>query len=47
MPALSGRVQFGPMPGLFETIVPIEANHGQSIPPSTFDIPSGFVVTAP
>lgn len=44
---LSGRVQYGPMRGMFETIVPIAVDHGQSIPASVFEIPAGFSVIGP
>ena len=43
--ALKGRVQFGPMKSLFETIVPVVIEHGQPIAPDTFQIPPGFKVT--
>lgn len=44
---LSGRVQYGPIRGMFETIVPIAVEHGQSIPSSVFEIPTGFAVIGP
>lgn len=44
---LSGRVQYGPTRGMFETTVPIAVEHGQSIPSSVFEIPAGFAVIGP
>ncbi len=45
--AFSGRVQFGPTPGLIETIVPLEVKRNHGIPASVFEIPAGFTVTPP
>ena len=45
--AFSGRVQFGPTPGLVETIVPIEVKRNHAIAASVFEIPAGFSVTPP
>ena len=43
--ALSGEIQFGPTPGLTETIKPLEVARGKAIAASVFEIPAGFTVT--
>ena len=40
--ALSGRVKF--LSTFYETIEPLEADHGKPISPSVFEIPAGFTV---
>ena len=44
---LSGRIPYGFIPDLIETIVPVTIEHDRAIPASTFEIPPGFTVVPP